>query len=576
MNASTEMHVVSSQEDARTAALLGALEQVQAVIEFDLDGRVMRANRLFLDLMGYTANEVQGQHHRIFCPQEVVATSEYRAMWDGLRAGEVRKGTFARLNKAGDRVWLNASYNPVRDRDGHTIGVVKLATDVTQQRIQQADQEGKIAAVDRVQAMIEFDLTGLILHANANFLNTFGYALHEVVGQHHRMFCEPTFAQSPEYGTLWAQLGRGEFNAGRYRRLTKSGNSVWIQASYNPILDASGKPYKVVKFATDITREMVSAAETKGKVDAIGLSQAVIEFDMQGNVLGANPNFLRTMGYTLAEIQGQHHSMFCEHGLAQSQTYRDFWADLGEGKFQSARYRRVGKHGAEVWIQATYNPILGPDGLPYKVVKYAVDVTAQVMRERAVTQKVADITRVLQAMAESIKRLARGAERSSELAEQTQREAGEGSELVRRSRDAIIAIDRSSADIHEIVDTISDISSQTHLLAFNAAIEAARAGEHGVGFSVVADEVRKLAEKSSLAAREIAKLINQTVTRVSEGTRHAEEVDAAFARILGAVENTTRSIGDIRSATLEQEGSTRDVAQLLQALQGGDAQPLPA
>ena len=576
MNASTEMHVVSSQEDARTAALLGALEQVQAVIEFDLDGRVMRANRLFLDLMGYTANEVQGQHHRIFCPQEVVATSEYRAMWDGLRAGEVRKGTFARLNKAGDRVWLNASYNPVRDRDGHTIGVVKLATDVTQQRIQQADQEGKIAAVDRVQAMIEFDLTGLILHANANFLNTFGYALDEVVGQHHRMFCEPTFAQSPEYGTLWAQLGRGEFNAGRYRRLTKSGNSVWIQASYNPILDASGKPYKVVKFATDITREMVSAAETKGKVDAIGLSQAVIEFDMQGNVLGANPNFLRTMGYTLAEIQGQHHSMFCEHGLAQSQTYRDFWADLGEGKFQSARYRRVGKHGAEVWIQATYNPILGPDGLPYKVVKYAVDVTAQVMRERAVTQKVADITRVLQAMAESIKRLARGAERSSELAEQTQREAGEGSELVRRSRDAIIAIDRSSADIHEIVDTISDISSQTHLLAFNAAIEAARAGEHGVGFSVVADEVRKLAEKSSLAAREIAKLINQTVTRVSEGTRHAEEVDAAFARILGAVENTTRSIGDIRSATLEQEGSTRDVAQLLQALQGGDAQPLPA
>lgn len=572
MNASTDMHVVSLQEDARTAALLGALEQVQAVIEFDLDGRVLRANGLFLDLMGYTAEEVHGQHHRMFCPQEVVSSGDYREMWAALRAGEVRKDIFHRVNKAGRQVWLDASYNPVRDREGRTVGVVKLATDVTGQRIQQADYEGKIAAIDRVQAMIEFDLTGRILHANQNFLDAFGYVLQEVVGQHHRMFCEPEFAASSEYVGFWSQLARGEFNAGRYRRLAKGGASVWIQASYNPILDATGKPYKVVKFATDITREMVKAAETKGKVDAIGLSQAVIEFDMQGQVLAANPNFLRTMGYTPAEIQGRHHSMFCEPGLAQSQTYRDFWADLGEGKFQSARYRRVGKHGAEVWIQATYNPILGPDGLPYKVVKYAVDVTAQVIRERAVTQKVADITRVLHAMTASIKRLARGAERSSELAEQTQREAGEGSELVRRSRDAIIAIDRSSADIHEIVDTISDISSQTHLLAFNAAIEAARAGEHGVGFSVVADEVRKLAEKSSMAAREIAKLINQTVTRVSEGTRHAEEVDAAFARILGAVENTTRSIGDIRSATLEQEGSTRDVAQLLEALQGQDVQ----
>ena len=446
MNTPTENIPSAPQEAARTAALLAALEPVQAVIEFDLEGRVLRANSLFLDLMSYSANEVLGQHHRMFCPPEVTASDAFRALWEGLRAGQVREDVFLRV--------------------------------------------------------------------------------------------------------------------------TKAGRPVWLQASYNPILDVTGKPYKVVKFAVDITHDMTSAAETKGKIDAISLSQTVIEFNMEGNVQTANPNFLRTMGYTLAEIRGKHHSMFCEPGLVQSQAYRDFWADLGEGKFQSARYRRIGKHGAEVWIQATYNPILDVDGRPYKVVKYAIDITAQVQRERAVAQKVQDITAVLHAMSDAIKRLARSAGRSTELAEQTQREAGEGSGLVRRSRDAILAIERSSSDIHEIVDTISEISSQTHLLAFNAAIEAARAGEQGVGFSVVADEVRKLAEKSSLAAREIAKLIHQTVSRVAEGSRLSEEVDAAFSRILGAVEATTRSISEIRIATEEQEHSTQDVARLLEDLQG--------
>ena len=550
-------------EIARTQGLLAALERAQCVIEFELSGHVVRANRNFLEAMGYTLDEVVGQHHATFCAPEYAQSPEYLALWERLRAGEIVEGVFQRVTKAGRTVWLQATYNPVLDAEGQPIGVVKLATDVTQNQLQQADFRGKMSAVDRVQAVVEFDIHGRILTANQNFIDVFGFSLEEIVGQHHRLFCDPVFSRSPEYLVFWDRLARGEFEVGRFRRISRSGQDVWIQASYNPVFDASGKPFKVVKFATDITHEMRNAAEIKGKLDAISLSQAVIEFDMQGNILTANSNFLRSLGYTLAQIQGRHHSMFCTESLVQSQSYRDFWADLGEGKFQAGRFQRVGKHGAECWIQATYNPILDIDGKPYKVVKFAMDVGAQVAREREVAQKVEAISQLLAQMTASIEGVARGAERSTDLAAQTQHEADDGSKLLQRSRDAIVAIERAASNIDEIVDTISAISSQTHLLAFNAAIEAARAGDHGIGFSVVADEVRKLAEKSTHATREIAKLIHQTVSSVADGSRLSEQMEAAFSRIQQSVENTNRSINAIRASTITQESSTRDVASLL-------------
>lgn len=439
-----------------------------------------------------------------------------------------------------------------------------------------ADVRGKLAALDRVQAVIEFSLDGRVLHANDNFLALLGYRADEVVGQHHRLFCEPDYARSPAYVEFWQRLGRGEFDAGRYRRVTKSGASVWIQASYNPIFGDDGRPLKVMKFATDITEDTERSAETQGKLDAIGRSQAIIEFDLQGNVLRANGNFLRTMGYTLDEVAGQHHGMFCDSEYIRSQEYRDFWADLREGQFKAGRYRRTGKHGAEVWIQATYNPILDGHGKPYKVVKFAMDISAQVRREREVGQKVSDITAVMTDMSATIDSMARGAQRTAELAAQTQREAGDGSQRLGRSRQAITDIRQSATNIHEIIDTIGEIAGQTHLLAFNAAIEAARAGEHGIGFSVVADEVRKLAEKSAQAAREITKLIHQTSAHVAEGGRLSEEVDEAFQRIRGAVDATTQSVHDIHAATQQQAGATKDVSRLLNDLvRAAVQQPAP-
>ncbi len=557
----------SRLQQAENAAKIDAIDRVQAVIEFGLDGSILHANARFLDTLGYTLEELQGQHHRLFCDPAYAASPEYALFWAHLGKGEVHSGQFKRRHKSGREVWISASYNPVFGADGKPVKVIKYATDITGQTLRNADYEGKTQAIDRVQAVIEFDLQGRVLAANRNFLDTMGYGLEEIRGQHHRMFCDPALAGSPEYLAFWDRLGRGEFNAGEYRRVTRAGKQVWLLASYNPIFDADGTPIKIVKFATDITQQKRQDAEIKGQLEAIGRSQAVIEFDLRGNVLSANDNFLRTMGYTADEVAGAHHSMFCDPALVKSAAYRHFWANLAQGQFQSGRFQRRGKHDADIWIVATYNPILDVNGKPYKVVKFAMDVTEQVHREELVSAKVKAIGGVLNELTQSIAAIAQGSQQSSELAARTQQDAAEGSKLLARSRQSIGAIQQASGDVREIIDTISDIAGQTHLLAFNAAIEAARAGEHGKGFSVVANEVRKLAEKSALAAREIAKLINETVTRVDEGTRLSGEVEDAFGRIVDSVEKTGASIGGIHASTSAQASATRNASALLDELE---------
>jgi len=559
----TEQTLRNAEFESRMAAL----DRAQAVIEFDLEGRILHANQNFLDTLGYSLDDVVGQHHAMFCDPAYSRSHEYRAFWKHLGSGEIHAGEFKRIARDGHPVWIQATYNPIFDADGKPVKVVKFATDITAVKTRNADYEGKMVAIDRVQAVIEFDLHGKVLTANQNFLDTMGYGLDEIRGQHHRMFCEPSFSHSPEYLAFWERLGRGEFDAGEYRRLNKAGKEVWILASYNPIFDAEGKPVKIVKFATDITRQKALAAESRGKLDAIARSQAVIEFDMRGNVLSANDNFLRTMGYAEEEVLGRHHSMFCESDMVKSASYRHFWANLAQGQFQSGRFKRRGKHDADIWILATYNPILDVNGKPYKVVKFAMDVTEQVHREELVSAKVKAISGVLAELSQSINAIAGNAQQSAGMAGQTQAEAQEGSKLLERSKEAILAIQKSSGDVHDIIETIGEIASQTHLLAFNAAIEAARAGEHGNGFSVVANEVRKLAEKSALAAREIAKLINETVSRVGDGTRLSAEVENAFARIVRSVGTTSSSIGQIHASTSAQASATRDVSVLLTELE---------
>ncbi|MGJ8693255.1 MAG: methyl-accepting chemotaxis protein [Thalassotalea sp.] len=373
---------------------MDAINRVQAVIEFTMEGSIITANDNFLNAMGYTLEEIKGKHHSLFVTPEFKVSNEYKEFWEHLQRGEFESKEYKRLGKNGKEVWIQASYNPILDAKGTPTKVVKFATDVTEQKLLNANFSGQIDAMSKSQAVIEFNMDGTIITANDNFLNAMGYTLEEIKGQHHSLFVEPEFKISHEYKEFWESLNRGQYESKEYKRLGKGGKEIWIQASYNPILDLNGKPYKVVKFATDVSEEKLRNADFSGQIDAMSKSQAVIEFNMDGTIITANDNFLNAMGYTLEEIKGQHHSLFVEPEFKISHEYKEFWESLNRGQYESKEYKRLGKGGKEIWIQASYNPILDLNGKPYKVVKFATDVSEEKLRN-------ADFSGQIEAMSKS-------------------------------------------------------------------------------------------------------------------------------------------------------------------------------
>ena len=235
--------------------------------------------------------------------------------------------------------------------------------------------EAIFSAINKSQGIIEFNMDGTIITANDNFLNVLGYSLEEVKGKHHRIFCEESYVNSPDYKKFWEKLSRGEFDSGEYKRIGKNAREVYIQATYNPIFDLNGKPMKVLKIATDVTKLKLMNSEFEGKISAIDKSQGTIEFNMDGTIITANDNFLNVLGYSLEEVKGKHHRIFCEESYVNSPDYKKFWEKLNRGEFDSGEYKRIGKNAREVYIQATYNPIFDLNGKPMKILKIAADVT---------------------------------------------------------------------------------------------------------------------------------------------------------------------------------------------------------
>jgi methyl-accepting chemotaxis protein len=435
----------------------------------------------------------------------------------------------------------------------------RLALKFFGRKIQQAADAslGVFSALDRSMAIIEFDLDGKVLSANANFLGVVGYELDEIIGKHHSIFCTEGFEKTGEYREFWAKLRAGEFHSGRFKRAGRNGDAVWLEASYNPVKDAQGKVVKFIKLASDVTKKVEDSLAKDGLVTAINRSMAVIEFDLNGKVLEANDNFLKTMGYTLREVVGQHHRLFCCPQIRNSHEYEDFWCCLRRGEFNSGQFQRINKKGETVWLRASYNPIFDDQGHVCRVVKFATNVTDQILQHESEAQ---------------------AAKLAYSTALTTDEKAQRGSEVVRQTSDVVQSIESElihastniqdlndqSETIGAIVKTIKSIADQTNLLALNAAIEAARAGSHGRGFAVVADEVRSLASRTSQATGEISVVVaqNQALAktaagnmslsrdRVSECVKLANEageviqdIHEGARKVVGAIEEFAATLG---------------------------------
>jgi methyl-accepting chemotaxis protein len=544
--------------NADLRALMTAIDTSSARIVFDPDGRVLEANKHFLDLMGYTLGELKGEHHTRLVPEAERDSAAYRAFWDALRGGTPQTREFKRLAKDGRAVWIQATYNPVLDRSGRVVRIVKFATDVTAQVLNTIDHDGQLDALHRSQAVIEFALDGTILNANANFLTAMGYALDEIRGRHHSLFIDATERNGAAYREFWADLGRGEFRSGEFKRIAKGDREVWIQATYNPIRDRDGVPVKVVKFATDITARKLQTADAMGQLAAVNRSQAVVEFAPDATVLDANANFLTALGYRIEEVRGQPHAMFVEPGYAGTSEYAAFWDRLRAGSFASGMFQRFGKGGRSVWIQASYNPIFDPSGRLIKIVKYASDVSAN-MEARSVAVEAAErtldnvqaVTDAADAMNASALAIARSMAQSKAVVDDIHGRTSEADAATKR-------LGHAAQAMSGVATMIADIAQQINLLALNATIEAARAGAAGRGFAVVATEVKSLAGQAAAATNRIS-------GEIAGMQAVSADVATTIASITSAIGTISAHVDGVATSTDEQARATGEILTRMQA-----------